>query len=81
MLAGINRILHDKLQGQYVTAVYAYVDLEARRIRHASAGHPAPLLFKADGGRVLEPGESGLLMGFAPEIHCVTSEKIGRAHV
>ena len=47
VLSGINRTLCSQLDGHYVTAVYVYVDLEAGRLLHASAGHPPPLHFEA----------------------------------
>ena len=60
--------------GQLVTAVYIYVDLEAGRLWHASAGHPPPLLLSDTRQQVSDVGDSGLVLGFIPETHYTTTE-------
>jgi sigma-B regulation protein RsbU (phosphoserine phosphatase) len=66
VLAGVNRALCDSLDGAYVTAGYAWLELASGALRYASAGHPPLLLRGANGVERLE--ESGLLMGFAPDV-------------
>ena len=74
-LAGINQRLCGQLDGHYVTATYVYMDLEARRLLHASAGHPPPMIHQPDGEAVEELGESGLILGLFEEAEFPTTER------
>ena len=65
VLSGINRALCGNLQGQYVTAAYLYLDLRARTMRYAAAGHPALFWCRVD-GEVEEMLENGLMLGLFP---------------
>jgi serine phosphatase RsbU (regulator of sigma subunit) len=67
VLSGLNAALCGKFQGHYVTAVYTLIDLEARTIRFAGAGHCPPLLREASSGKVRELLENGLFLGFFPD--------------
>ena len=42
-MAGLNAVLSGKLQGQFVTAAYLFLDLQSGTGRYSAAGHP-PLL-------------------------------------
>ena len=54
VLAGIHLAIAGELPpGHFVTAVYVYVDLERRILRHASAGHPPALVWRAARGNGL----------------------------
>jgi hypothetical protein len=67
VLTGLNQALCGKFEDHFVTAAYLYVDLDARIVRYAGAGHP-PLLFsnRADGdARPIE--QNGLFLGMFPE--------------
>jgi len=68
VLAGIHLALARELpSGQFVTAVYVYVDLERRLVRHASAGHPPALIQRAGDGAIVPAGATGpLLISLAP---------------
>jgi sigma-B regulation protein RsbU (phosphoserine phosphatase) len=61
VLAEINRTLCGSLDGAYVTAAYAWVDLRSSRLAYAAAGHP-PLLVRGSRGVELL-AENGLMMG------------------
>ena len=61
VLTGMNQIF--QLKSQFITAVYAFLDLEAGRLTWASAGHPPPLLWKKRDGAVLELLQSGMVLG------------------
>ena len=61
-LGGLNEALRGSLDGPFVTAVYLFLDLAARRVTVASAGHP-PLLLCRRGSAVRDLGESGLPLG------------------
>jgi sigma-B regulation protein RsbU (phosphoserine phosphatase) len=74
VLAGLNR----SLQGRpLVTAAYVYLDLEAGRLLHSSAGHPPALLWRAAEGRAREIGANGMLLGLLPKAeYPVTEERL-----
>ena len=74
MLAGMNRHLYDQLAGNLVTAVYACVDLAARRVSLANAGHPHPLVLSAAGRTASEVGERGAALGLLPDERYVATE-------
>jgi len=67
VLQGVNRILCGSLEGQFVTAAYVFIDLEARRLTGATAGHPPVLLWSAGAGRLVEVGVAGVLLGHFPD--------------
>ncbi len=63
LLAEINAIFHGKLKGQFITALYVFLDLEAGTLTAASAGHPPPLLFRRATGEVEELPPGGAVLG------------------
>jgi phosphoserine phosphatase RsbU/P len=65
VLAGMNRILCGKMQGQFVTAAYLYLDLEQALMRYAAAGHP-PLFIIRDQESPEPIIENGLMLGILP---------------
>jgi serine phosphatase RsbU (regulator of sigma subunit) len=63
----MNETLTGQLNGQFVTAAYLFVDLDAHRIRYAAAGHP-PLLWWRKSERTLDRiVENGLILGVRPQ--------------
>jgi phosphoserine phosphatase RsbU/P len=64
LLAAMNDALCGNTQNQYVTAAYAYLNVEARALHYAAAGHPAMLLLRE--GAVTEVAENGLLLAASP---------------
>ena len=63
VLQGLNRTLCGKFQHQYVTAAYAFVDLEKHTLTYAGAGHPPMLLWHAASAEVSDIFENGLFLG------------------
>jgi sigma-B regulation protein RsbU (phosphoserine phosphatase) len=63
VLAGMNQILCGKMQGQYISAAYLFIDLENGMFRYAGAGHPPLLLWRAAEQRTESLEENGLLLG------------------
>jgi len=50
VMEGLNSVFQMSWQNDlYFTIFYGVYDLETRKVRFASAGHPPPLLFQADG--------------------------------
>lgn len=62
LLANLNATLAGQLDGQFVTAACAYIDLAAGSITYAGAGHPPALLVRGN-GEVVELAENGLMLG------------------
>jgi serine phosphatase RsbU (regulator of sigma subunit) len=79
VLAGIHATIAGELPaGQFVTAVYVYLDLEHGMLRHASAGHPPALVRSASMPRVDVAGPTGpLLIALAPPDYPVTEISLG----
>jgi hypothetical protein len=63
VLTAINRALCRQLEQALVTAVYGVIDTELGLITVANAGHPPPLIGRADRS-VVEIHHHGLFMGF-----------------
>jgi len=68
-LARINAdmIAHQGRTTRFATAAYAVIDTATGRVRFASAGHPAPVLMRADGTLETVDAEGGLLGVFEGE--------------
>lgn len=66
VLGGLNVMLRGSLGGQYVTAACAAIDMEARTIIYAGAGHPSSLLFQRHARKVVQLSENGLFIGPFP---------------
>jgi len=66
VIAGLNSVLSGKLQGQFVTAAYLYLDLDAGSARYSAAGHPPLLHYRSGEQRVDEVVENGLILGVMP---------------
>lgn len=62
LLAELNAFFLGKLERQFITAVVAFIDTESGEVVLASAGHPPPLVRRADGA-VEEVATSGFVLG------------------
>lgn len=67
VLSGLNQALCGKLQHNYVTAAYVFVDLENNSMSYAGAGHPPLLLWRKSSGSASEVEENGLVLGQFPD--------------
>jgi sigma-B regulation protein RsbU (phosphoserine phosphatase) len=64
VLTGLNKTLYGKFQHHYVTAAYAYFDMEEHKIRYAGAAHP-PILYRSSPvDSVRQILENGLFLGW-----------------
>ena len=63
VLQGLNQALCGKFQHHYVTAAYAFVDMEKGTLTYAGAGHPPMLLWGAGQPGVRDVIENGLFLG------------------
>ena len=66
VLMRMNRALCGRFELAYVTATFALIDAAARTLTYASAGHPSPLLVRAN-GRIDSLDERGIVLGFVPD--------------
>lgn len=66
VLAGLNDALCGKFEAHFVTAAYVYVDLEAKIVRYAGAGHPPILLLSRAGGKTRSLEKNGYFLGMFP---------------
>ena len=78
VLGGIYQAIAGELpSGQFVTAVYVYVDLNRGVLRHAAAGHPPALIRRASDGRVFPAGKAGpLMMSLVPPEYPVSEVRL-----
>ena len=67
--ARLNRVMLEELKvDQYFTMIYAEIDLENGMCRLVQAGHPHPMVLRADGtAEVL--GSGGMPIGLIPQAH------------
>jgi len=63
VLQGLNQALCGKFQHHYVTAAYAFVDMEKRTLSYAGAGHPPLLMWSTASPGVRGVTENGLFLG------------------
>ena len=63
LLRGLNLALCGKFQHHYVTAAYAYLDMDKRIVTYAGAGHPPFLMWNGSGDGVTDVLENGLFLG------------------
>jgi sigma-B regulation protein RsbU (phosphoserine phosphatase) len=66
VMAGLNSVLSGKLQGQFVTAAYLFLDLQSRTGRYSAAGHPPLLHYCAADNSIHDIVENGLILGIMP---------------
>lgn len=66
VLTRMNRALCGRFDLAYVTATFALIDPATRTLTYASAGHPPPLLMRAD-GRLESLDERGIVLGLLPD--------------
>jgi PAS domain S-box-containing protein len=66
ILARANRVISEDVEGEhYVTLIFVRLDPKTKDVVHASAGHPAALLFGPDGELKSELRRTGGPLGFA----------------
>ena len=66
VMTGLNSVLAGKLQGQFVTAAYLYLDLEKGTGSYSAAGHPPLFHYRAVDQGVQSVVENGLILGIMP---------------
>lgn len=75
LLTGMNRALSTRrLQGQFVTATYVFIDTQRRQVRYSNAGHPPPLLWRRGARQITELTGGSVFLGFDPDASYQTAE-------
>jgi sigma-B regulation protein RsbU (phosphoserine phosphatase) len=69
----MNGILCGKMQSQFVSAAYLFLDLKSGYMRYAGAGHPA--LLHATHDAIDSISENGLLLGLFPSATYTMTER------
>jgi phosphoserine phosphatase RsbU/P len=73
VIGGLNSILCRHARGQYLTAVYVYLDAIKSAGSYCAAGHPPPLLWRRRTKTLQSLQEAGLLLGVrANEVYAET---------
>jgi serine phosphatase RsbU (regulator of sigma subunit) len=63
VLAGINQVLCGKLESDFVTAGYLFLDTDKQSVTYAGAGHPPLFLWRGSEQRIYEYREKGIILG------------------
>jgi serine phosphatase RsbU (regulator of sigma subunit) len=63
VLAGLNQMLCGKLESDFVTAGYLFIDTEEQSAAYAGAGHPPLLLYRRRENEILEITEKSVILG------------------
>ena len=63
VLSGINQVLCGKLESDFVTAGYLFMDTKKHRVTYAGAGHPPLFLWRGSEQKIYEYREKGIILG------------------
>lgn len=63
VLAGMNQILCGKLESDFVTAGYLFIDTQNHIATYAGAGHPPLLLWRKSEQKIYQYREKGIILG------------------
>ena len=67
VLSGINQILCGKLESDFVTAGYLYIDMEQKSAFYAGGGHPPLLVWQPSVQKVVEYQNKSIILGHIEE--------------
>jgi serine phosphatase RsbU (regulator of sigma subunit) len=74
VLDGIHRMLSEKIDSNFITAGYAWIDRPQLLLRCAGAGHPPLLLYRRATGETHELKPAGSLIGWMTRADCAVEE-------
>lgn len=74
VLNEMNRLLSGKMEDQFLTAAYVYLDLKKKILITADAGHCPLLIWRRKTKEILRVKPKGMIIGFMPEINCPIEE-------
>ena len=67
VLQGINRTLHGRIEGNFVTACCISIDIEKGLAEYTNAGHPPSHLFRKTEAEIYDLGGDGTILGPFPD--------------
>lgn len=70
VLQNINQSLLGKCGSNFITAGYAYFDMENKTLKYSSAGHPPMILLKKKKNAIEKLKPQGTIIGYIPDIEC-----------
>jgi serine phosphatase RsbU (regulator of sigma subunit) len=74
VVTGINQILCGKLERDFVTAVYLFIDTEKRTMMYANANHPPLLFWRKTERKIYEFQQTGVLLGQFPDAQYASTQ-------
>jgi len=74
VLNEMNTLLSGKMEDQFLTASYIYLDLNKRKLIIADAGHCPLLIWRREEQKMLKLKPKGMIIGFMPDIECPIEE-------
>lgn len=74
VLNEMNRLLTGKMEDQFLTAMYLYIDLAKKKLLTADAGHCPLYIWRRKEREMLRVKPKGMIIGFVPDINCPTLE-------
>ncbi|MBU4445676.1 SpoIIE family protein phosphatase [bacterium] len=74
VLNEMNRLLSGKMEDQFLTASYVYLDLKKKILITADAGHCPLLIWRRKTKEILRIKPKGMIIGFMPELVCPIEE-------
>ena len=74
LLEGINKILYNQMNDEFITLAYLFLDPKAKIIAYSTAGHPPLLFYQQHTGLVKELKCTGVPVGISPVAEFSTGE-------
>ena len=74
VLNEMNRLLAGKMEDQFLTAMYLYVDIAKKKLITADAGHCPLYIWRRKDKEMIRVKPKGMIIGFLPVINCPIEE-------
>lgn len=74
VLNEMNRLLAGKMEDQFLTAMYLYIDLDQKKLITADAGHCPLYIWRRKNKEMIRVKPKGMIIGFMPDINCPIEE-------
>ncbi|MBU1063479.1 SpoIIE family protein phosphatase [bacterium] len=74
VLNEMNRLLSGKMEDQFLTAMYLYVDIAKKKLITADAGHCPLYIWRRKDKEMIRVKPKGMIIGFLPVINCPIEE-------
>ena len=74
VLNEMNRLLSGKMEDQFLTAMYLYIDIAKKKLITADAGHCPLYIWRRKDKEMIRVKPKGMIIGFLPVINCPIEE-------